>query len=62
MQRQYKTKTKECILEFLKNHKNQRFSVKDMYETIIGEGFDINLTTIYRNLNSLENLSSDVIS
>lgn len=54
MQNKYKTKPKEYILEYLKNHKNQRFSVKEMYDSIIKEGYDINLATVYRNINILE--------
>lgn len=54
MQNKYNTKPKEYILEYLKGHKNQRFSVKEMYDSIIKEGYEINLATIYRNLNSLE--------
>ncbi|MBR6071415.1 MAG: transcriptional repressor [Acholeplasmatales bacterium] len=55
MEKGYNTKPKEYILSFLKNHKNKRFSVKEMYDSIIGEGYNINLATIYRNVNTLEN-------
>ena len=54
MEKGYNTKPKEYILNFLKNHKNKRFSIKEMYDYIINEGYNINLTTIYRNVNSLE--------
>lgn len=54
MENKYNTKPKEYILLFLKNHKNKRFSVKEMYESIKAEGHDINLATIYRNINALE--------
>ena len=54
MEKGYNTKPKEYILNFLKNHKNRRFSIKEMYDYIINEGYNINLTTIYRNVNSLE--------
>ena len=54
MEKGYNTKPKEYILSFLKNHKNRRFSIKEMYDYIINEGYNINLTTIYRNVNSLE--------
>ena len=54
MENKYNTKPKEYILLFLKNHKNKRFSVKEMYESIKAEGHDINLATIYRNISVLE--------
>ena len=54
MEKGYNTKPKEYILSFLKSHKNRRFSIKEMYDYIINEGYNINLTTIYRNVNSLE--------
>ena len=54
MEKGYNTKSKEYILNFLMNHKNKRFSIKEMYDFIIKEGFDINITTIYRNVKSLE--------
>ena len=54
MENKYNTKPKEYILLFLKNHKNKRFSVKEMYDFIKKEGHEINLATIYRNINSLE--------
>lgn len=54
MQNKYNTKPKEYILEYLKGHKNQRFTVKEMHDSIIADGFEINLATIYRNVGSLE--------
>ena len=54
MQNKYNTKPKEYILEYLKGHKNQRFSVKEMYDSITHEGYEINLATIYRNISALE--------
>ncbi len=52
MQNKYNTKPKEQILEFLKNHKNKRFTVNEMYESIRLENNNMNLYTIYRNINS----------
>lgn len=49
----YSTKPREYILKFLSEHKNKRFSCKDMYEHIKNEGYDINLATIYRNVDKL---------
>ncbi len=54
MENKYNTKPKEYILLFLKNHKNKRFSVKEMYDSIQKEGHNINLATIYRNISILE--------
>lgn len=53
MQNKYKTKPKEYILEYLKKNKNHRFNVKEMYDSIINSGYNINLATIYRNVNQL---------
>ncbi len=54
MENKYNTKPKEYILLFLKNHKNKRFSIKEMYDSIRNSGHEINLATIYRNVASLE--------
>lgn len=50
MEKDYKTKPKEYIFEFLKKHKNTSFSVQDVYEDIKESGYDINLATVYRNI------------
>ena len=50
MEKDYKTKPKEYILEFLKTHKNTSFSVQDVYDEIKESGYDINLATVYRNI------------
>lgn len=50
MEKNYNTKPKEYILEFLKNHKNTSFSVQDIYDEIIEAGYSINLATVYRNV------------
>ena len=55
MKKTYKTKTKEYILDFLSNHKNKRFSVKEIYDSILEQDKSINITTIYRNIQSLQN-------
>jgi len=54
MENKYNTKPKKYILLFLKNHKNKRFSIKEMYDSIRNSGHEINLATIYRNINALE--------
>ena len=50
MEKNYNTKPKEYILEFLKNHKDVSFSVQDIYDEIIEMGYSINLATVYRNI------------
>ena len=50
MEKNYNTKTKEYILEFLKNHKGTSFSVQDIYDEICESGYSINLATVYRNV------------
>lgn len=50
MEKNYNTKPKEYILEFLKNHKNTSFTVQDIYDEIIESGYSINLATVYRNV------------
>ena len=55
MKKTYKTKTKEYIIDFLSNHKNKRFSVKEIYDSILEQDKSINITTIYRNIQSLQN-------
>lgn len=51
----YKTKAKEYILDFLYTHKNKRFSAKEIYEYVLKKDSNINITTIYRNLQALQN-------
>ena len=54
MKKVYKTKTKEYILDFLSKHKNKRFSAKEIYDSIVGDDKKINMATIYRNLQALQ--------
>jgi Fe2+ or Zn2+ uptake regulation protein len=49
----YKTKAREEILTYLKNHKEQRLTAKEIYEAVSKEKEGINRTTIYRNLDKL---------
>ena len=49
----YKTKTKELIYAcFLKNQ-NTLISAKELYLTLSDMGYNINITTIYRNLEAM---------
>lgn len=54
MKKSYKTKTKDYILDFLSSHKNKRFSAKEIYDSIIQDNKNINLATVYRNLQALQ--------
>ncbi len=49
----YSTKTKAIIMDFLEAHKDSRFSANDIYADLIRKGEDINLATVYRNLEKL---------
>lgn len=53
MQRTYTTKSKTAILECLKSKKDEAFTAADIYETLLDEGQNINLATVYRNLEKL---------
>ncbi len=53
MQREYKTKSKDYILEYIKKNKQRRFSVADIQEYLLSKDININLTTIYRNIDKL---------
>ena len=53
MEKNYNTKPKEYILEFLKNHKQTSFSIQDIYDEIIESGYNINLATVYRNIQKM---------
>jgi len=46
----YKTKTREYIISYLKNHSEQRFTAKEIYDSVKGISETVNRTTIYRNL------------
>lgn len=54
MKKTYNTKPKEYILDFLYLNKDRRFSVNEIYEYIKSKDQNINITTIYRNLNTLQ--------
>lgn len=54
MGKTYHTKTKDLILEYIQANKVRRFSAGEIYYYLKGMGKDVNLTTIYRNLDRLE--------
>lgn len=53
MKKGYKTKAKDLILEYAKEHKEQRFSAVDIFAYMSEIGSCVNMTTIYRNLDKM---------
>lgn len=53
MSREYHTKCRSSIMEYLESHKESRFSASDIYEYLKNSGNVINLATIYRNLDKM---------
>lgn len=49
----YKTKARECIVAYLKEHSGKRFTAREIYNYLKDEVEGINRTTIYRNLDRL---------
>lgn len=49
----YSTRAKAIIMDFLEEHKDARFSANDVYADLIRRGEDMNLATVYRNLEKL---------
>ena len=50
----YHTKTKDLILEYIQANKDRRFRAAEIFYYLKGMGKEVNLTTIYRNLDKLE--------
>ncbi len=55
MQTEYKTKTRNAIIEYMKRHAEERFTARDIVEALNRDGVDIDRSTIYRNLERLGN-------
>lgn len=53
MQREYRTRCRECIMDYLLTHSETPFSAAALYENLSAQGYRFNLTTIYRNLERL---------
>jgi len=53
MGKSYTTKNKVLIMDFLKKNKDFGFSVSDLYSHLIKNNSNINLATVYRNLDKL---------
>ena len=53
MKNTYKTKAREVIVAYLKEHIEQRFTAREIFEAVSKEDTGVNRTTIYRNLDRL---------
>lgn len=51
--KQYRTKYRDFIIDYMKKNQDHRLCAKDIYHALIQEGFHINLVTVYRNLDKL---------
>lgn len=52
-QKKYRTKSKDAIMEYLERNREHSFSAYDVNEYMRENGIQVNLTTIYRNLDKL---------
>ncbi|MCR5212879.1 MAG: transcriptional repressor [Eubacterium sp.] len=53
MKNVYKTKARECILSYLKEHREKRFTAREIYDYLKNQVEGVNRTTVYRNLDRL---------
>lgn len=53
MKNTYKTKAREEIISYLKNHPEQRLTAREIYEAVCDGEKTVDRTTIYRNLDRL---------
>ncbi len=53
MKSEYKTKTRNSIIEYLKAHSDMRFTARDIFDALSKEDATLNRSTIYRNLERL---------
>ncbi len=53
MKNVYKTRARECIITYLRNHPEQRFTAGDIFEAVNKISDGINRTTVYRNLDRM---------
>jgi Fur family ferric uptake transcriptional regulator len=51
--RKYNTKSKEAIMSYINGHKEHSFSAYDVNDYMQKNGINVNITTIYRNLDKL---------
>ncbi|MGN0436735.1 MAG: Fur family transcriptional regulator [Wujia sp.] len=53
MSKEYHTRCRKSIMSYVEEHREQRFSAADIYSYLRDKGEEINITTIYRNLEKL---------
>lgn len=53
-QMKYKTKNRDWIERYFAAHADERARAKDIYEKMTADGLSINMATVYRNLDRLE--------
>lgn len=53
MKTTYRTKCKAGIMEYLQAHKEQSFRAADIYDDMHRRNIEVNLVTVYRNLERL---------
>ncbi len=53
MKSTYKTKAREVIMAYLKEHPEQRLTAREIYEAVCDQDVEVNRTTVYRNLDRL---------
>ena len=53
VKKEYKTRYKDNIMEYLQQNKNVRFCASDVFDYMSRRGISINLTTVYRNLDKM---------
>ncbi len=53
IKKEYRTRNKDRIMDYLMRHKEKRFHAGDVYEEMCKQGMSMNLTTVYRNLEKL---------
>lgn len=54
MRKEYTTKTRQLIIEYVKQNKSKQFSAAELYDYLQQQKVEINLATIYRNLDRLQ--------
>ncbi|MCR5770901.1 MAG: transcriptional repressor [Butyrivibrio sp.] len=53
MKSEYKTKSRNAIIEYLKENADTRFTARDILNAINADGAELDRSTIYRNLERL---------
>lgn len=53
LKNEYKTKTRNLIIEYIENNADKRFTARDVYQAINTENGEIDRSTVYRNLERL---------